>query len=86
MKSLTRHLPHYLSLLGILFFGALGFIVFSYDKAFQVAVSIAVAVSYVTWGIMHHKLHRDYDLAVVVEYLAVALLGLSIVFSLIFRI
>lgn len=47
--------------------------------------AIAVAVAYVTWGIIHHFIHRDLYLAVVIEYLAVASLGLVIIFSLILR-
>ncbi len=85
MKQFSKHLPHYLALLGILFFGFLAFILFSYDRGFQIAVAIAVAVSYVIWGIIHHWLHHDLYLAVVIEYIAVAALGLFIVFSLVLR-
>ena len=85
MKSLVRHLPHYLPLLGLFFTGILAFVLFSYDQAFQMIVAIAVAVFYVVWGIIHHAIHKDLYLAVVIEYLAVASLGLTIVFSLIIR-
>lgn len=85
MKSLSRHLPHYLALLGILFFGLSAFIVFSYDKGFQIAVAVAVAASYVAWGVIHHSIHGDLHVSVLVEYLAVAALGLVVVFSLVFR-
>jgi len=83
MKHHAKHLPHYLSLLGILGAGVAGFWLFSYDRLFQIAVAIAVAVSYVIWGIVHHSIHDDLDIAVVVEYVLIASLGLVIVFSLI---
>jgi len=86
MKNFAQHLPHYLTLLGLLAVGAIGFIFFSYDRIFQIAVLIALAASYVIWGIVHHYLHRDLHLAVVIEYLVVAALGLVIVFSLLFRV
>lgn len=85
MKNFAKHLPHYLALLGVLFLGALAFYLFSYDQTFQVGVIVATALSYVAWGVIHHAIHRDLHLAVFIEYLAIATLGLVIVFSLIFR-
>ena len=85
MKNLARHLPHYLSLIGIFVAGTLGFALFSYDRVFQAIIAISLAVSYVTWGIIHHQIHKDLYLAVVIEYLVVASLGLIIILSLIFR-
>jgi len=85
MKKVIKLLPHYSSLIGIFVCATLAFVLFSYDRVFQVIISIAVAVSYVVWGIVHHKMHDDLYLAVVIEYIAVATLGLVIIFSLIFR-
>lgn len=85
MKNISHHLPHYLTLFGILGAGILAFLLFSYDKIFQFGVSIALSAAYVAWGVVHHYMHRDLHLAVVVEYLVVAILGLVIVFSLLFR-
>ena len=85
-RRISKHLPHYLSLVGILVFGILGFWFFSFDKTFQIAVAVAVAVSYVVWGVIHHSIHRDLHLDVVVEYIAVAALGLIVMLSLIFRV
>jgi len=65
--------------------GILAFSLFSYDRIFQMIVAVAVAASYVAWGIVHHAIHRDLYFSVVVEYLAVATLGLTLVFSLILR-
>jgi hypothetical protein len=86
MKRIAKHLPHYLSLLGIFIFGFLAFLLFSYDQAFQMAVIIAVAAAYVAWGIIYHYIHKDLYFVVVIEYVAVALLGLIIVFSLVFNV
>jgi hypothetical protein len=85
IKNFTRHLPHYLGLLGLFAAGVIGFLLFSYDRLFQISVVVAVAVGYVAWGIIHHKIHRDLYPSVVVEYIAVAILGLVIVFSLLFN-
>ena len=85
MKSFARHLPHYLSLFGILMAGFAGLVLFSYDKSFQTVVAIATATAYVVWGIVHHYLHKDLHLEIFAEYLAVSVLGLVILFSLILR-
>jgi hypothetical protein len=85
MKEIAKQLPHYLSLAGILIAGIIGFVVFSYERAFQIAVAIGLALAYVAWGIIHHAIHRDLHLSVVIEYIVVASLGLVVILSLIFR-
>jgi len=85
MKKLAKYLPHYLPLIGIFVAGIIAFSAFSYERAFQMAIAIALAVSYVAWGIVHHIIHKDLYLIVVVEYIVVASLGLVVILSLIFR-
>ena len=84
MKKYAKHFPHYLSLVGLFAVGLIGFLLFSYDRNFQIAITIAIAISYVVWGLVHHHIHKDLHLSVVVEYIVVAALGLVIVFSLVF--
>lgn len=85
MKQFAHHLPHYLSLFGILLAGFAGLILFSYDKNFQLSVALATAGAYVAWGIVHHFIHKDLYLETVIEYMAIAVLGFVIIFSLIIR-
>ena len=85
MKKITKHLPHYLSLIGIFMAGVYGFFYFSFDKYFQIAIAIALAFSYVSWGIMHHTSHKDLYLEVAIEYIVIASLGLVVILSLILR-
>ena len=85
MKRIAKHLPHYAPLLGIFALAVVAFLMSSYDRAFLIGVSIAVATSYVAWGVVHHSIHKDLHISVVVEYMAVAALGLVIVFSLLLR-
>ena len=85
VRHYSKHLPHYLSLIGILIVATLGFIFFLYDPLFQSGIAVAAAFAYVVWGLIHHFLHRDLTLSVVIEYALVAALGLVIFFSLIFR-
>ena len=84
-KISTKHLPHYFSLIGIMAFTVIGFFVFSYDKNFQLALITAACISYFAWGIVHHILHRDLNLQIMIEYAVVAALGFVIGISVIFR-
>ncbi len=45
-----------------------------------VAAAIAAA-SYLAWGIIHHSRRGDLHLKIVLEYLALALLGVVITYS-----
>ena len=85
MKKITRHLQHYLPLIGILSAGILGFMIFSYDKSFQLAVALAMAAGYVSWGLVHHYMHKDLHPEVILEYIVMAFLGLVLIFSVILR-
>ncbi len=85
MKSFAKHLPHFITLIGILFAGFAGLILFSYDKYFQLSIAVATALSYISWGVVHHILHKDLHWEVVVEYIAIAALGFTIIFSLLIR-
>ncbi|MBI4057780.1 hypothetical protein HY405_00440 [Candidatus Microgenomates bacterium] len=80
---MAHHLPHYTVLVGLIVATAAGFILFPYDRMFQIALVVALAVSYVTWGIVHHWIHDDLYFEVVLEYLSIAILGSAIVISVI---
>ncbi len=85
MEKFKKHIPHYFPLAGILAAGIFAFYFFSYDRFFQIGVVVALAMAYVSWGVIHHTIHKDISLGVVLEYLAVAVLGVIMLLSLIFR-
>ncbi len=74
-------MSHYLPLYGILIFGGIGIIYFDYDPAFQSSIIAATTVAYFTWGIIHHKIHHDLGVRIILEYLGVSLLGMVILTS-----
>ena len=84
LKETSNRINHYIPLIGILLAGTLGFIHFSHDRMFQATLAIAVAVSYVVWGIVHHRLHHDLTISVLIEYFVLASLGLLILLSIVF--
>jgi len=44
---------------------------------------ILAAIIYVVWGIVHHWHHGDLHLKVVLEYLGLAVLGVTVILSVI---
>ena len=85
MKKIIKDIRHYTSLFLVFAVGLGAFLSLSYNRFFQILIVIFMAIAYVVWGVVHHKMHKDYDLSVLVEYLVMAILGLVIVFSLIIR-
>lgn len=81
ISKIIKDLSHYLPLLGVLGLGFIGFFVFSYDRYFQIAVTVATTIGYVFWGLIHHYLHKDLTGSVVWEYIAFAFLGLTLALS-----
>ena len=82
LKKFAKHLPHYIPLLGLFGFVVLTFVLFSYDILLLGIVVVSASIFYVLWGIIHHYIHKDLYVSVVVEYILVASLGLIIIFSL----
>lgn len=85
MKKFAKHLPHYISLIGILIASILAFIIFSYDQIFLLGIAVATSAAYFSWGIIHHLLHGDLSFSVLLEYLAISFLGAVLLISLLFR-
>lgn len=85
MIDIKKNLSHYFSLFGILILTFIGFFVFSYDKNFQLAIIGAACVGYFTWGIVHHLIHNDLNMQLIIEYAVVASLGFVIGTSVIYR-
>ena len=85
IKKVSHHTSHYLPLFGMVAATLLGFCLFSYDRTFQLVLGIAAASGYISWGLVHHFLHKDLHLSVALEYIAVACLGILILFFVLFR-
>ena len=78
-------MKHYSPLIGIFLAGIVGFWLFSYSKSFQLALAISMSLGYISWGIIHHYLHKDLAIEVVVEYVFFAILGFLLMYSIISR-
>lgn len=85
MKTKTiRHLSHYLILL-IVCFSGLVFVIFTpHRRDIQGLLVGLIALIYFVWGIIHHKIERELNFEIVVEYLLFSLLGSLAVLSVLY--
>jgi len=84
-EDIKGHFSHYLALFFILAFGVGALVFFQRTPQMQI-VSIFLTTSfYVLWGVVHHYLKGDLHIRVIIEYIAIALLGFLILWSIIIR-
>ena len=74
-----KHLLYYLSLATILTAGVLVAGYMHGQKQTQIAIVILIAIFYVIWGVVHHIAEHSFSIKVVLEYIAIATLGISLV-------
>lgn len=86
IKDIKDHKTHYLILLFILLFGILSFWYLRTNQQAQMVSVFLTAVFYVLWGIIHHYIEGDLHIRIIMEYLAIAILGFVILWMLIFRV
>lgn len=80
-----ENLKHYLSLATLLAIGFAAFWVFNYNRLAQVGVTIALGAAYVLWGLVHHRIKKDFHFQVMIEYIAVAVVACTLVVFMLLR-
>lgn len=83
-KIKKHSIIHYLSLFIILLSGIFLILIFPNNHFLRLAVVVSSAISYVCWGILHHYIHRDLTTIVILEYLSIGVLGILLVYPLLF--
>jgi len=86
LVDIKEHFGHYLVLVFILAFGCLAFFYFQRFPQAQIVSIFLTASFYVLWGIIHHYLEGDLHPRVIMEYVAMALLGFLVLFTLVNRV
>jgi hypothetical protein len=76
-------ITHYLPLVAVLVATLVGFVIFRYDRALKISLTVAAGVSYLVWGIIHHYIHKDLNTEIVIEYLVICIFGVMAVVFLI---
>ncbi len=78
LHEATQHLAHYFTLVGIVLVALWGFLSFPQDQMFQSVIAISFGVSFVAWGIIHHHIHEELHSKIVLEYIATAFFGVTV--------
>lgn len=76
---MSKHILYYISLVIVLAAGfGLAFI-FPQQRNIQLGLIILTAFLYVIWGVIHHILHHSFSIKIMLEYIAIATLGISLI-------
>lgn len=84
-SDLAHNPLHYFSLICILAVGLWGVSWFSYNKTLQLGLVVSLGITYIVWGIIHHALHKDLHLKIIIEYVLISILSILIIGSLVFQ-
>jgi hypothetical protein len=79
MNTRRKHVQYYVSLAIILIAGFLMMALSGKDSQMRMLSVLMTAFFYVVWGIVHHILHHDTSVRVVVEYVLIGALGIALV-------
>ena len=80
-----KYVAHYIFLIAILMLGFGSFILVSFDRSLQLKISMLIAGSYFSWGVIHHFLKDDLHPRVMVEYLLFSLMTFLVLFFIVVR-
>jgi len=74
---MRKHAFYYLTLISIIIIAVFAIIEYQNQKQTQQMAVVTLGIIYFGWGIMHHKLHHSLRPKIVLEYFAVAALGVA---------
>lgn len=81
----TYHFYHYVALLILLGLG-MGFtLYFQFDRLIQALSIVGTSFAYLIWGVVHHLEEKSLHPRVFLEYFLLAVLGSSLLLSIVFR-
>ncbi len=74
---MKKHHLYYFSL-GLLFFSGIVTIIIVNQKQIQETLIVFLTLCYVGFGIIHHYIHHDLNVKIMIEYTLVGAIGLSV--------
>jgi len=84
-KDLAKHPLHYFVLLCLQLAGLWAIFWFNYVPTWQFLSVLYMAVVYIVWGVIHHKIHKTLHIKIILEYVVVASLAVILFGSIILR-
>jgi len=77
--KMKHHFFYFFSLAFIILTGFLTSAYLTGQKTLQIGILIVTAFFYVVWGIAHHLIHHSFSIKIMLEYIAIAVLGISLI-------
>ncbi len=77
---MQKHIFYYLSLATLLAIGFILPVYFQGQKTLQLSLIVLTAILYIIWGVTHHIIHHSFSIKIMLEYIAIAILGVSLIF------
>ncbi len=81
MYDVTHHVFHYIILVMIITGGLSAFFSFRNYPMIQLLIGITTSLLYAVWGMVHHLVDRDLSIQIIIEYLAVAIFAIIILWN-----
>lgn len=78
-----HHIFHFILLMIILAMGCSLIMALRFHIKEQIYTVLGIAAFYVIWGIMHHEREKDLHPKIILEYVCMALLGSTVLISII---
>lgn len=82
---ISKELKHYLALIASLSIGLALFLIFNYNRQIQIGITLAMAIIYVVWGIVHHQNKKEFHPRIIFEYIIVAIVASVVMIFLLMR-
>jgi hypothetical protein len=77
---MRKHIGYYLCQIGVITILLILISQMHENHFVQILLVISLGLFYAVWGILHHVIHHDLQLKIILEYSTIALLGISIIF------
>jgi hypothetical protein len=80
---MKKHIFYYLGLVAMILIAILFILQVAANKQLEMVIVVGFGIVYAFWGIMHHYLHHSLRARIVLEYVAVASLGVAAILFLV---
>jgi hypothetical protein len=83
MQFLKKHYGYYAGLLIIALGGLFLITRTGVDYQLKMLLIVLITLFYIVWGVLHHYIHHDLTVKIVLEYVLIGSLGITLIFFLI---
>lgn len=79
--KINKHLIDRIVFVLILILGLILFFYFNFSRSYQLLIIFGMITFYLVWGILHHLRDRTLDVEIFLEYLAITIIAIILIFS-----